>query len=452
MKAQDLKNSILQLAIQGKLVPQDAKDESAEVLFAKIQAEKQKLIKEDKIKKDKTLPIITDEEKTFEIPSTWKWVRLGDCADIYTGNSIPEEMKLKKYSICKEGYNYIGTKDVSFNQTINYVNGIKIPFDESKFKYAYSNTILLCIEGGSAGRKIGLLEEKVCFGNKLCAISAFIILPKFMFYFLQSAYFKSTFGDNTSGIIGGVSVAKFKEIILSLPPLEEQKRIVAKIEELEPFIKQYDEAETELGKLNNVFPEQLKKSILQYVLQAPDIENKPYILKEVISFGPKNGYSPKAVEYKTNIKTLTLTATTSGIFNQDCFKYVDIKIDKESYLWLKAGDILIQRGNSLDYVGISAIYDKDDNAYIYPDLMIKIRANKKMIDDDFLQLYLNAPNVREYYKKNASGTSGSMPKINHKTISNTPIIIPSVVKQKSVVIKVKKLLELSKALSNHCKL
>ena len=76
MKAQDLKNSILQLAIQGKLVPQDANDEPAEVLYAKIQAEKQKLIKEGKIKKDKPLPPITNDEIPFAIPSTWKWVRL----------------------------------------------------------------------------------------------------------------------------------------------------------------------------------------------------------------------------------------------------------------------------------------------------------------------------------------------------------------------------------------
>ena len=71
----------------------------------------------------------------------------------------------------KDGYDYIGTKDVGFDQKIDYNNGVRIPFDEPKFKYAEAGTPLLCIEGGSAGRKIGLLDRKVCFGNKLCAFT-----------------------------------------------------------------------------------------------------------------------------------------------------------------------------------------------------------------------------------------------------------------------------------------
>ena len=268
MKAQDLKNSILQLAIQGKIVPQDANDEPAEVLYAKIQAEKQKLIKEGKIKKDKPLPPITDDEIPFAIPSTWKWVRLGDCATVYTGNSIPEDVKLRKYTEISEGYDYIGTKDVNFDKTINYENGVKIPYSEPKFKLAHKNSILMCIEGGSAGRKIAILDRTVCFGNKLCSINPIKMSEIYILNILQSAYFKASFNDNTTGIIGGVSVNKFQELIIPLPPLAEQKRIVAKIEELEPLVKQYDKAETELSVLNDSFPEQLQKSILQYAIQG----------------------------------------------------------------------------------------------------------------------------------------------------------------------------------------
>ena len=268
MKAQDLKNSILQLAIQGKLVPQDASDEHAEVLYAKIQAEKQKLIKEGKIKKDKPLPPIADDEIPFEIPSTWKWVRLGDVASMYTGNSIPEDVKSRKYTSISEGYDYIGTKDVNFNQTVNYDNGVKIPYHEPKFKLAHKNSILMCIEGGSAGRKIALLDRTVCFGNKLCAINVINMSELYIMNILQSTYFRAIFNDNTAGIIGGVSINKFQDLLIPLPPSSEQKRIVAKIEELEPFVKQYDKAETELSALNGSFPEQLKKSILQYAIQG----------------------------------------------------------------------------------------------------------------------------------------------------------------------------------------
>ncbi len=268
MKAQDLKNSILQLAIQSKLVAQDTNDEPAEVLYAKIQAEKQKFIKEGKIKKDKPLPPITEDEIPFEIPSTWKWVRLGDIASIYTGNSIPEDVKSRKYTGISEGYDYIGTKDVNFNQTVNYDNGVKIPYHEPKFKLAYKNSILMCIEGGSAGRKIALLDRTVCFGNKLCAINVINTSELYIMNILQSTYFRAIFNDNTAGIIGGVSINKFQDLLIPLPPSSEQKRIVAKIEELEPLVKQYDKAETELSALNDSFPEQLKKSILQYAIQG----------------------------------------------------------------------------------------------------------------------------------------------------------------------------------------
>lgn len=279
MKAQDLKNSILQLAIQGKLVAQDVNDEPAEVLYAKIQAEKQKLIKEGKIKKNKPLPPITDEEIPFEIPSTWKWGRLGNCATVYTGNSIPEDVKSRKYTGISEGYDYIGTKDVNFDKTINYENGVKIPYSEPKFKLAHKNSILMCIEGGSAGRKIAILDRTVCFGNKLCSINPIKISEMYILNILQSAYFKSIFNDNTTGIIGGVSVNKFQELLIPLPPLAEQKRIVAKIEELDPLVIQYDKAETELSTLNHNFPEYLKKSILQYAIQgklvAQDVNDEP---------------------------------------------------------------------------------------------------------------------------------------------------------------------------------
>ena len=229
---EQLKKSILQLAIQGKLVEQLPEDGTAEELYQKIQAEKQKLIKEGKIKKEKPLPPITEDEIPFDIPETWKWVRIGEISDLYTGNSIPKDIKEHKYSKCKAGYCYIGTKDIGFNQHIQYENGIKIPFDEPNFKFAYKHSILLCIEGGSAGRKIGYLEQTVCFGNKLCCINLFSVFYKYVFFMLQSQYFRRVFNEKIGGIIGGVSISNLKESIVPLPPLEEQKRIVAKIDEL----------------------------------------------------------------------------------------------------------------------------------------------------------------------------------------------------------------------------
>lgn len=157
------------------------------------------------------------------------------CDDICTGNSISENVKKTKYVNLDNGYNYIGTKDLNFNHSFEYENGVKIPFDEPKFKYANVNDILLCIEGGSAGKKIGILKEKVCYGNKLCKFSSSILYSKFLYYFLQSPQFIKNFHDNISGIIGGVSINKIKSIRIDFPPIEEQQRIVDKIEQLLPL-------------------------------------------------------------------------------------------------------------------------------------------------------------------------------------------------------------------------
>lgn len=115
---------------------------------------------------------------------------------------------------------------------MDYFNGIRIPFSENKFKVAVANDTLLCIEGGSAGRKIAILEQDVCFVNKLCAFHSLGINPKYLYYFLQSPQFRSVFKENTSGLIGGVSVNTLKKLLILVPPIMTQKKIVKKIEEL----------------------------------------------------------------------------------------------------------------------------------------------------------------------------------------------------------------------------
>ena len=291
MKAEQLRKSILQLAIQGKLVKQDPNDEPASVLLERIRAEKQRLIKEGKIKKDKCDSIIfkgddncyyekigkeivcIDEEVAdFDIPESWCLCRMSTIANIYTGNSINETEKQRKYVGLPDGYNYIATKDVSFEHSINYENGVKIPFSENNFRIAYKNTPLLCIEGGSAGRKIAILEQDVCFGNKLCAFQALGVNPKYLYYYLQNPLFIQIFKSKTTGIIGGVSVNTLKTLIFALPPLPEQARIVEEIERFEPLLIQYDRLENQATKLDSEIYDKLKKSILQYAIQGKLVE------------------------------------------------------------------------------------------------------------------------------------------------------------------------------------
>lgn len=274
MNAQDLKNSILQLAIQGKLVEQRKEEGTAKELLEQIKAEKEQLIKEGKLKREKPLPEITEDEIPFDIPESWEWTRVFNVADMYTGNSIAESVKLSKYTKVEKGYDYIATKDVGFDHVVDYENGVRIPFNEDKFRYSYQNSILMCIEGGSAGRKIGILDRTVCFGNKLCSFNAIIIDPLYLYYYLQSPLFTQVFRGGITGIIGGVSINKLKTIIIPLPPLEEQKRIVAKIEELMPYVEKYGEAHSKLEEFNKKFPEDMQKSILQYAIQGKLVEQR----------------------------------------------------------------------------------------------------------------------------------------------------------------------------------
>ena len=268
MTAQQLKNSILQLAVQGKLVQHYPEDGAATVLLKHITQQKSDLTKDGVLKKEKPLPTVDADDLPFDIPESWVWIRLGDFCSIYNGNSINAEEKAKKYSKKCEGHSFIATKDVSFDHSINYDNGVYIPLNLDDFKIASAGSVLLCMEGGSAGRKIGILEQDVCFGNKLCCLTPFVIFNKYLYYFLQSPAFFSAFTDLMTGIIGGVGAAKIKSIVVPVPPLAEQKRIVAKIEELLPFVKEYDETEKRLTALNTAFPAKLRKSILQQAVQG----------------------------------------------------------------------------------------------------------------------------------------------------------------------------------------
>lgn len=154
-------------------------------------------------------------------------------ANLYTGNSISETEKKAKYTDV-ERVEYIGTKDVKFDHQVEYSNGVNIPEQYIHlFKIAPRHSVLICIEGGSAGKKVAKIDRDVCFGNKLCCLSPYAtILSKYIFYYLQSPLFFESFRGNIAGIIGGVSVNTLKTHIMPLPPTIELQRIVKRIDEL----------------------------------------------------------------------------------------------------------------------------------------------------------------------------------------------------------------------------
>lgn len=168
----------------------------------------------------------------------WKNKSLGSVCRIYNGNSINADYKKKHFMGLKEGYPFIATKDVSFSGKINYDNGVRIPFD-TNLKIAHPGSVFICVEGGSAGRKIGFVEHEVCFGNKLfCLAPKDDILGKYLYYYLNSSTFQEQFTERLTGLIGGVSAKKFNEISIIFPSLSEQQEIVDYLDSIQGKISQ----------------------------------------------------------------------------------------------------------------------------------------------------------------------------------------------------------------------
>lgn len=266
MTPQELKNSILQLAIQGKLVPQRAEEGSAEELYKQIQAEKKKLIKEKKIKKEQPLPEISDEEKPFDIPETWKWVRLGDSVfnhgqilpnfdfsyiDIGSINNKKNclnanEVIIKPENAPSRARKIVQLGDILYSTVRPYLHNICVI--DKKFK---------CTPIASTGFAV------------MCCYTG--LYNKYLFYYLLSPTFDYYANDvkNAKGVAyPAINDKRLYNAIVPIPPLSEQKRIVAKIEELLPYVEQYEKAYNELQELDKRLPGDLQKSILQLAIQG----------------------------------------------------------------------------------------------------------------------------------------------------------------------------------------
>ncbi|EOD4837502.1 restriction endonuclease subunit S [Campylobacter upsaliensis] len=234
-------------------------------LQSKQELKSQIQILKKEIAKCKEITPLNLSEAPFEIPNTWAWVKLGDICEIFTGNSINATEKEKNFTHQTSGLNYIATKDLANDTSITYENGIKIP-DEflPSFKIAKANSTLLCIEGGSAGRKVGFLKENVCFGNKLCCFENIFAFSKFVFYFLQSGEFSKEFNSNINGIIGGVKKESIRHFLIPLPPLCEQQEIVKKLDLLVTLANDFAITKENLKRIEK----RIEKSLLKLALEG----------------------------------------------------------------------------------------------------------------------------------------------------------------------------------------
>lgn len=255
--AQELKGLILQLAIQGKLTAHWRKDnpdvESAAELLIRIKREKAQLIKEKKVRKSNVSTKVSKEDKYLQIPENWEWSRVIEIGNLFNGSSVNKEVKEAKYEGLERGFPYLGTKDINYGfEKLNYDNGVKIPFNEPKFKIAHKDTPLICSEGGSAGKKCGITTEDICFGNKLYALELYgKIEPVFILSLYQTPIFFNEFQNRMTGIIGGISINSFGDIPVPLPPIDEQKEIVRVVEILFKEVEQLEQLTVERKALKN---------------------------------------------------------------------------------------------------------------------------------------------------------------------------------------------------------
>ena len=278
MNAQQLKNAILQEAIEGRLVPQDPNDEPASALLARIRKEKEQLVKAGKLKKkDLVVKPISEDEIPFEIPETWEWVRLGDiCNDI-------SDIDHKMPPVVENGIPYISPLNFRKDGSIDYVNAKKISIEDFKQlsrKCKPERGDLIFPRYGTIGviRKvdtdIDFLVSYSCATIKphLKSADANYINVVLNSQLIQSVEIQRYINKTTQPNIGLQSIKLF---LFPLPPLAEQHRIVAKIEELLPKVEEYGKAQDALNKLNTELPERLKKSILQEAISGRLVPQDP---------------------------------------------------------------------------------------------------------------------------------------------------------------------------------
>ena len=270
MTPEQLKASILQYAIQGKLVEQRPEEGTGEELYQQIQAEKQRLIKEKKIIKEKTLAGITEGEIPFDIPDSWKWVKLGDCTGYaQTKEKVsPKDITGDMWSLDLEDVQKdTGAILVKTNASERKISGDKVKFHKGQVLYSKLRPYL---------KKILVAPDEGICTPELVPFDTYLIDENYIAYVLRSPHIDFVINSVTYGVkMPRVGTDTMTNLLIPLPPLAEQKRIVAKIEELLPYVDRYAAAYEKLEQFNAKFPEDMKKSILQYAIQGKLVEQRP---------------------------------------------------------------------------------------------------------------------------------------------------------------------------------
>ena len=389
MNGKQLKNSILQWAIQGKLVPQDPNDEPASVLLDKIRQEKERLIKEKKIKRDKNASIIyrgednsyyekmhvtgevkcIDEEVPFEIPKGWEWCRLNEVAtsvtDFVASGSFASLRENVKYYSTKEYALLVRTKDLSCNFSNDLVYTDKHGYDFLSNSNLFGGELILPNIGASIGKVF--IVPNLNMPMTLAPNSVMIRLDDECTKSWLYNVFSSPFGYDilwsisSSTAQGKFNKTDFRKVLVPIPPIEEQNRIVTKIKELSPYIEKYSKAQEHLDVWNVAIKEILQKSILQEAIQGKLV---PQIAEEGTAQELLEHVKAEKQKLVKEGKLKKSALNDSVIFRGDDNRYYEkigedtVCIDDEipfdipvNWAWVRLDDIcsFIHRGKSPKY-------------------------------------------------------------------------------------------------------
>ena len=465
MTAQELKNSILQLAVQGKLVPQCKDDEPASELLKRIEQEESVLIRAGKIKKYKVLSRLSPNDYAFDIPESWIWVKLGYICQLLDG-----------VKICGKEYPYLEAK---------YLRGKADATILNEGKFVEKGTRLILVDGENSGEVFTATED-----GYVGSTFKVLFFPQALFegYVLNFLLLKkAAFRNNKTGsAIPHLNKELFFNMPFPIPPFAEQKRIVEKIEELMPLIEEYGKAEEQLSKLNAEFPDKLRKSILQQAVQGklterdpadepasgllkrikvekealikagkikkekplPAItdDEKPFDipdtwewvrLSDICNISDGTHQTPTYVEHgipfisAQNVKPYRfLPENHRNVSYEDYLEY-NKNISPEK------GDILMARVGA--GIGEAAIIDQDLEFSIYVSLTL-IKCYSKEFDMMYLLHVLNSPIGRKLAEKKTLGKGASQGNLNLIFIREFVLPIPPLHEQKRIVKCVEELL------------
>ncbi len=376
MTGKQLKNSILQWAIQGKLVPQDPNDEPASVLLEKIRAEKARLIKEGKIKKDKKESIIyrgednsyyekilatgevkcIDDELPYSLPCGWEWCRMGSIGEWGAG-ATPAKSNIEYYN-----GNILWLRTGELNNDVVYDTEIKITeraFKECSLRLNKVGDVMIAMYGATIG-KVAIVGKEMTTNQACCACTPIGIFNWYLFYFLMGSQL-DFIKKGEGGAQPNISREKLIAHLMPVPPIEEQHRIVSQIRIILPYVERYAHSQVEQNLLNEGIKSKLRKSILQEAIQGKLVPQDP-------ADEPASVLLERIKEEKLRLvkegKLKKKDVIDSTIFRGDDNKYFEKKgkdtvcIDEEipfeipdTWVWVRLDDICeyIQRGKSPKY-------------------------------------------------------------------------------------------------------